>query len=215
MAPLFINGSTGISGVDGTAGTPAVQGTDSNTGISFPAPDTIAVNTNGVQRASVDSAGRLLVNPTSANTNGGILQLSGGITFPATQVNASDPNTLDDYEEGTWTPATNSPGGLSFGGTPRYTKVGRMVTINVASVSFTATTNGATLQLTGLPFTANNDNNGTAALVSTNASMQRIIIPANTSHIFFYPNQSQDTTNITNGTAGNTTVYALSATYFV
>ena len=29
---------------------------------------------------------------------------SGQITFPTTQVPSSDANTLDDYEEGTWTP---------------------------------------------------------------------------------------------------------------
>jgi hypothetical protein len=33
---LYLNGTTGVSGVDGSAGTPAIQGTDTNTGISFP-----------------------------------------------------------------------------------------------------------------------------------------------------------------------------------
>lgn len=35
----------------------------------------------------------------SLNTDGGVLHLAGGISFPATQVSAADPNTLDDYEE--------------------------------------------------------------------------------------------------------------------
>ena len=38
---LNINGTTGISGVDGSVSAPAVTGTDSNTGITFPAADTI------------------------------------------------------------------------------------------------------------------------------------------------------------------------------
>ena len=57
-----------------------------------------------------------------------------GITFPATQNASSDANTLDDYEEGTWTP--NQGIGLTVGGTfvsaGTYTKVGRLVTVNLS-----------------------------------------------------------------------------------
>lgn len=54
-----------------------------------------------------------------------------GITFPATQVASADANTLDDYEEGTWTPAIT--GGSTAGTTTyvaqngKYTKIGNMV----------------------------------------------------------------------------------------
>jgi len=54
---VTINGSTGIAGVDGSAGTPAVQGADANTGVFFPAADTIAVSTNGSERVRIDTAG--------------------------------------------------------------------------------------------------------------------------------------------------------------
>lgn len=67
--PITINGTSGISGVDGSASTPAIQGTDTNTGISFPATDTIAVNTNASERVRVDSSGRLLVGTSSARSN--------------------------------------------------------------------------------------------------------------------------------------------------
>jgi hypothetical protein len=87
--PITINGTTGVSGVDGSAGTPALQGGDTNTGIVF-GTDTVGVSTGGVQRTTVDSSGRLLVGVGSANANGGILQLTSGITFPATAVAASD-----------------------------------------------------------------------------------------------------------------------------
>ena len=54
-----------------------------------------------------------------------------GITFPASQSASSDANTLDDYEEGTWTPTQGA--GLTvvgtFGSSGRYTKVGRIVTL--------------------------------------------------------------------------------------
>jgi len=55
---LNINGTTGISGVDGSASAPALQGTDSNTGINF-ASDTVNINTGGITRATVDSSGNL------------------------------------------------------------------------------------------------------------------------------------------------------------
>lgn len=70
--PITISGSSGISGVDGSAATPALQGSDSNTGISF-GTDEVNINTGGSTRATVDSSGRLLVGTATARTD-----LSGG-----------------------------------------------------------------------------------------------------------------------------------------
>jgi len=50
---LNINGTTGISGVDGSVSAPAVTGTDSNTGITFPSADTIKFSTGGIERMSI------------------------------------------------------------------------------------------------------------------------------------------------------------------
>jgi hypothetical protein len=61
---LNINGTTGISGVDGSASAPALQGTDSNTGINF-GSDTVNINTGGSTRATVDSLGRLGIGTSS------------------------------------------------------------------------------------------------------------------------------------------------------
>ena len=61
---LNINGTTGISGVDGSASAPAVTGTDSNTGINF-ASDTVNINTGGSTRATVDSSGNIGVGETT------------------------------------------------------------------------------------------------------------------------------------------------------
>lgn len=67
---IEINGSSGISGVDGSASTPALQGSDSNTGISF-GTDEVEINTGGVERVKVDSSGRLLAGTsTSTSSNG-------------------------------------------------------------------------------------------------------------------------------------------------
>ena len=57
---LAINGTTGISGVDGSASAPALQGSDSNTGLSF-ASDTVNINTGGITRAKLDSSGNFSV----------------------------------------------------------------------------------------------------------------------------------------------------------
>ncbi|CAB4139403.1 hypothetical protein UFOVP345_44 [uncultured Caudovirales phage] len=57
--PVIINGSTGVSGTDGSAGTPAVQGTDTNTGMFFPAADQIAFAEGGVEAMRLDASGNV------------------------------------------------------------------------------------------------------------------------------------------------------------
>ena len=54
---LNINGTTGISGVDGSLSAPAIAGTDSNSCITFPAADTIKFSTGGVERLSITNTG--------------------------------------------------------------------------------------------------------------------------------------------------------------
>ena len=61
---ITINGTTGIAGVDGSAGTPAVQGTDTNTGIFFPAADTIAFGEGGAEVARFNSSGQFGIGTT-------------------------------------------------------------------------------------------------------------------------------------------------------
>jgi hypothetical protein len=62
---LTLNGTTGIAGANGSASTPAVQGEDTNTGVFFPAADTVAVATGGSERFRVDSSGRLGIGTSS------------------------------------------------------------------------------------------------------------------------------------------------------
>jgi len=241
---LILSGSDGLSDVDGSAATPAIRGTDANTGIFFPAADTIAFSEGGVEAARIDSGGNfglgvtpsawgsglkaveiggansyMAFNNTSASgyvywnmwndgtnnktkqtgnigayglstggahvwfngtgTTGatssltqamtlnanGVLALQGastsangiGITFPATQSASSDANTLDDYEEGSWTPVLRGSGtagtfNLSTA-TGKYTKIGNMVTLYCA-ITLTSITGSPTgdLQITGAPF---------------------------------------------------------------
>ena len=52
---IEINGTSGISGVDGSAATPALQGSDTNTGISF-GTDEVTINTGGTTAVTVDAS---------------------------------------------------------------------------------------------------------------------------------------------------------------
>jgi hypothetical protein len=56
---LILSGTDGLSDVDGSASTPAIRGTDTNTGIFFPAADTIAFAEGGAEVARIDSSGNL------------------------------------------------------------------------------------------------------------------------------------------------------------
>jgi hypothetical protein len=105
------------------------------------------------------SDGSLLVGATTATSGGGVLQVSNGITFPATQSASSDANTLDDYEEGTWTPVIRGDGTagtyeLNAATGANYTKIGRQVTISAFIQLAASITAGGTgdMQIRGFPF---------------------------------------------------------------
>lgn len=78
-----------------------------------------------------------------------------GITFPATQSASTDANTLDDYEEGTFTPTaygSSTAGTTSYNTqTGKYTKVGRQVTVTIR-LGITSMTGTGILTIAGLPF---------------------------------------------------------------
>jgi hypothetical protein len=102
--------------------------------------------------------------PTTIGVGGAAPSTSGaGITFPATQSASSDANTLDDYEEGTFTPSFSSTGASftydSAYRVGRYTKIGNLVTFSLwCSTDGSAPTGTLTNQLliSGLPFAAGN-----------------------------------------------------------
>lgn len=67
--PVTINGTTGITNVNGTAAAPAETGTTStNTGVFFPAANTLGFSTAGAEVGRFDSSGRLGVGETSPTT---------------------------------------------------------------------------------------------------------------------------------------------------
>jgi hypothetical protein len=59
---LILSGTDGVADVDGSAATPAIRGTDANTGIFFPGDDRIGFAESGVQVGEFDAAGNFLFN---------------------------------------------------------------------------------------------------------------------------------------------------------
>lgn len=83
---------------------------------------------------------------------------NGQLVFPASQVPSANANTLDDYEEGTWTPTLTfaTPGDLSVSyaaNTGVYTKIGRVVHASfvLLTTAFTHSTASGALRIAGLP----------------------------------------------------------------
>jgi hypothetical protein len=80
-----------------------------------------------------------------------------GITFPATQSASTNANTLDDYEEGTWTPTLNFGGGstgITYGGQlGTYVKIGKLVWLNCRLTLTAKGSSTGSARVAGLPFT--------------------------------------------------------------
>ncbi len=118
---------------------------------------------------TIKSSQEVLIGTSTITANGGILQLKSGITFPATAVAASDANTLDDYEEGTFTPTI---GGSIADGTPTYTnqvgvytKIGNLLFFSIfLQVSGKSGLDGS-ISIKNLPFTSSST--GITAVCST------------------------------------------------
>ena len=120
---------------------------------------------------------------------GGSISSGTGIAFPATQSASSDANTLDDYEEGTWTPSDGSGAGRTFSNIGcSYVKIGRQVTVNAFFiVDISAST--AAFRVNGLPFSSTaltqtigtfNSSSGNAgtSYISASAAFVNVATPA-------------------------------------
>lgn len=84
------------------------------------------------------------------DSTGLVTVYSGQIAFPATANPSSDANTLDDYEEGTWTPDVGGTATYTSQ-TGVYTKIGRLVTVH-CTLNINAIGTGSATTISGLPF---------------------------------------------------------------
>lgn len=80
--------------------------------------------------------------------------VQGGIKFNPTFTNDTDPNTLDDYEEGTWTPTITATGLTPTSTNVSYTKIGRAIHFSIA-IAFSSGTGTSGNVLFTLPTTPN------------------------------------------------------------
>ena len=189
---------------------------------------TASININGTVGATTPNAGtftQVLAGVTSATTNGGKIETSNGVTFPATQSACSNANTLDDYEEGTWTPSlsfTVSSTGLTYSFQKgKYTKIGNLVTVQCHLALSSLGSASGVPRITGLPFSGSTDTtnltyNGSTALayygnITFGTDPFVYISPSNPSYIFFISQSG----GITEADMTGTSYVTFCMTYFV
>jgi hypothetical protein len=149
---LSTNGSGTLSWATGGGGGSSITAGDSKVEVTDTGSNgTIVFNTDGSERMRVDSSGNVLVGITTARANAGDVQVSKGISFPATQSAQSDANTLDDYEEGDWTPNVGGNATYDANTYGKYTKIGNIVTCQFR-LAITTIGTGSPNTLSGLPF---------------------------------------------------------------
>jgi len=102
---IIINGTTGISGVDGSASTPSLQGNDTNTGIFYPAADTIAFAEGGVEAMRIDSSGNVGIGTTSPDA---LLTVNTIASFGDGAVGTPSIAHKGDLNTGLWFPAADT-----------------------------------------------------------------------------------------------------------
>jgi hypothetical protein len=129
---------------------------------------------------------------------------NGQIVFPATQNASSDANTLDDYEEGTWTPTLSA-----IGSAPSvthvfragvYVKIGRQVTL-YARIQWSAFSGGSgSVIVQGLPFTGSNDSDETGGAVglalSWNTTPQQVQVDGASTNVYVMRNTANSNSQV-------------------
>ena len=154
LPPANIN----IQLADGSAGSPSLNfANDTNTGIFRATTDEIALVEGGVEGMRLNASGNVQF-AKNISIGGATPTTSGsGITFPATASGSTDANTLDDYEEGSWTPilsdgTNNATMGAGNGG--RYTKIGNIVSVQAYVTTTSLGSVSGNIRVTGIPFTS-------------------------------------------------------------
>ena len=185
--------------LDGTANTV----TPLNGALGATTPSTVAATTV-VASSTIKGATTIAVGNATPSASGA------GITFPATQSASTDANTLDDYEEGTWTPAL--AGGATAGYSSRtgtYTKIGNRVVL-FFKMQLSSLSGSGTIWMTGVPFTPSGDDGNAGTLVGNSgcASLSASYMMLFDGDSTLYP-YTQGTTSRTNWVVSNLTSSAL------
>jgi len=178
---LNINGTTGISGVDGSVSAPVLTGTDSNCGISFPSADTIKFSTGGVERMSI--------------TNSGISGITAGITM-ADQWRVTSPYTNSGTNDITanWERVDSTAFGQLGTGMSESSGVFTFPSTGIYFVNFFTThrQENGTSMYNGIQFQVTTDNSSYSSIAAAYDSVAQTAYFANTtlSHILDITNTS-------------------------
>jgi hypothetical protein len=147
---------------------------------------------------TVDGTQTAQINPFGIGVGSATPTSGTGIAFPATQSASSNANTLDDYEEGTWTPNTggNATYTTQIG---NYTKIGNLVFAKF-DIEINVTGTGSSATLSGLPFQTANTSVSPASI-----SYYSGLVSGQT-YISGYATQAQATILFTGNTASATSI---------
>ena len=168
----------------------------------------------------------LLVGTNATLTNGNvIIGTSGkGIDFSATSEGSGTMTSelLNDYEEGTWTGtltgSTTNPT-VAVTATGRYTKIGRVVTVQISYINVITTGASGLVQITGLPFSNNASVASVGGVTSYNLSTFTgspfAFLSTSDSFLTLYANVSGTAFADVNHSAGTGRYCTVSITYTV
>jgi len=204
-----------VDAIEPQSGTTLTLGASGDT-VTIPSGATLS----GTSLALAGNIGLGGATPTTSGT---------GITFPGTQSASTDANTLDDYEEGTFT-ATFTSTGASFSysfQSGHYTKIGRSVYCNIIVRAQSSGTTSNQLFITGFPFTSANITGNFASVTfgqlfevdyPTSSNFMNGIMEPNDSKIALQTTNDNSSTTILPASSidgGVSSGFILSINYFV
>jgi len=89
---LILDGTNGLSDVDGSAATPAIRGSDANTGVFF-GSDVVGLSTGGSERVRVGPTGQIGLGGENYGSSGQVLTSGGAGAAPSWQTISTTPTT--------------------------------------------------------------------------------------------------------------------------
>jgi hypothetical protein len=202
---LNTTGGTTFVGSNGSAGNRFLGSSAYASTFGTTAANALELATNNTVRMTIASTGAATFSGTVTATGGVVFGDAGGSGTPAS-------NTLDSYEEGTWTPALANIGtGTYTHQVGRYTKIGNLVTASVhIDINVLGTASGS-VDITNLPFTASavSNNYGSASSIhaqnfTTAAEGLNVLINPNTAvaNVFSGSGATSAAVNLTHAVMG-------------
>ena len=136
--------------------------------------------------------------------SGGTVNIPSGLTLGQSITSTASSNTLDDYEEGTWTPSSAEGMGTIYSG--NYTKIGRLVNLTFY-VNGPTSTSTSDFQFNNLPFTLLGNYHYAIGSCYTQTT--------STTYVFLQANQGSNTMHVLKNVGNGITYATLSGAYIL